>query len=87
MLNICIELATLETIKEFVRLNAGIAILTRLAVQEEIETGKLVEVAVKGMKIEKTLRLVYRREASLSHAARSFLDLVRLQKNSTPEKR
>ncbi|MGH9843718.1 MAG: LysR family transcriptional regulator [Blastocatellia bacterium] len=76
-LNICIELATLETIKEFVRLNVGIAILPRLAVQEEIKTGKLVEVQVKGMKIEKTLRLVYRREASLSHAARSFLEIVK----------
>jgi hypothetical protein len=29
------------------------------------------------MKIEKVLRLIYRRESSLSHAAKSFLDLVR----------
>ena len=76
-LNICIELATLETIKEFVMLNAGLAILPRLAVQEELKTGRLVEVPVKGLKIEKPLRLVFRREASLSHAAKSFLDLVR----------
>jgi len=55
----------------------GIAILPRLAVQDEIESGKLVEVPVKGMKIEKILRLVYRRESSLSHAAKSFLELVK----------
>ncbi|HMV51593.1 MAG TPA: LysR family transcriptional regulator [Blastocatellia bacterium] len=79
-LNICIELATLETIKEFVLLNAGIAILPRLAVESEINTGTLVEVLVKGMKIEKTLRLVYRREASLSHAAKSFLEIVKEQR-------
>jgi DNA-binding transcriptional LysR family regulator len=78
-LNICIELATLETIKEFVLLGAGIAILPRLAVEAEIKAGKLVEVGVKGMKIEKTLRLVYRREASLSHAAKSFLEIVKEQ--------
>jgi len=76
-LNICIELATLETIKDFVMRNVGIAILPRLAVQDEIESGKLVEVPVKGMKIEKVLRLVYRRESSLSHAAKSFLELVK----------
>lgn len=76
-LNICIELATLETIKEFVLLNVGIAILPRLAVENEINAGKLAEVQVKGMKIEKALRLVYRREQSLSHAAKSFLDIVR----------
>ena len=76
-LNICLELATLETIKEFVLLEAGIAILPRLAVEAEIKSGKLTEVPVKGMKIEKTLRLVYRREASLSHAAKSFLEIVK----------
>jgi DNA-binding transcriptional LysR family regulator len=76
-LNICIELATLETIKDFVKLEVGLAILPRLAVEEEIESGELIEVPVKGLKIEKTLRLVYRREQTLSHAAKSFLDLVK----------
>jgi DNA-binding transcriptional LysR family regulator len=76
-LNICIELATLETIKEFVKLEVGLAILPRLAVEEEIKSGELIEVPVKGMKIEKTLRLVYRREQTLSHAAKSFLELVK----------
>ncbi|MCI0338535.1 MAG: LysR family transcriptional regulator [Acidobacteria bacterium] len=80
-LNICIELATLETIKVFVQLEAGIAILPRLAVQEEIGSGELIEVPVKGMKIEKALRLVYRREQTLSHAAKSFLELVRSPAN------
>jgi len=80
-LNICIELATLETIKEFVALNVGIAILPRLAVRDEIESGKLVEVPVKGMKIEKILRIVYRREHSLSHAAKSFLEIVKAKRD------
>jgi LysR family transcriptional regulator, low CO2-responsive transcriptional regulator len=77
-LNICIELATLETIKDFVTRNVGIAILPRLAVEGEIVSGKLIEVPVKGMKIEKVLRLIYRRESSLSHAAKSFLELVKI---------
>ncbi|HKQ79383.1 MAG TPA: LysR family transcriptional regulator [Blastocatellia bacterium] len=81
-LNICIELATLETIKDFVIRNVGIAILPRLAVQGEIESGKLVEVPVKGMKIEKVLRLIYRRESSLSHAAKSFLELVKSEQSA-----
>lgn len=76
-LNICIELATLETIKAFVELEAGIAILPRLAVRDELIAGRLVEVPVKGMKIDKVLRLIFRRENTLSHAAKCFLDLVR----------
>lgn len=86
-LNICIELATLETIKAFVLLDAGIAILPRLAVEAEINSGKLVEVQVKGMKIEKTIRLIYRREASLSHAAKSFLEIVKEQRGIPVERK
>ena len=76
-LNISIELATLETIKEFAKANVGIAILPRLSLQEELATQQLVEVPVKGMKIEKTLRIIYRREQTLSHAAKSFLEIVK----------
>ena len=76
-LNICIELATLDTIKDFVKRGVGVAILPRLSVQTEINSGELVEVPVNGMKIEKPLRLVCRRETSLSHAAKSFLEIVR----------
>jgi len=76
-LNICVDLSTLETIKDFVLLGVGIAILPRLSVSAEIENGRLIHVQVRGLKIEKTLRLVFRRESNLSHAARSFLELIR----------
>lgn len=76
-LNIAIELATLETIKDFVRLGAGLAILPRLSVRDGLEAGTLVEVAVKGLAIEKVLRMVYRKEENLSHAAKAFLAIVR----------
>lgn len=76
-LHISMELATLETIKEFVRQGAGAAILPRLTVRDGIEAGWLVEVPVKGMRIEKVTRLVWSREEGLSPAARAFLELVR----------
>ena len=80
-LNICVELATLDTIKDFVLRQVGIAILPRLAVRDELANGKLIELPVKGMRIEKMLRLVYRREQSLSHAAKSFLEIVRAHRD------
>jgi DNA-binding transcriptional LysR family regulator len=76
-LNISIELATLETIKDFVRRDAGVAILPRLSVTDDLRAGNLTEVAVEGMRIEKILRVVFRREQTLSHAARAFLELVK----------
>lgn len=77
LLNICVDLSTLETIKDFVQLGVGIAILPRLSVSAEIADGRLIHVPVRGMRIEKTLRLVFRRESNLSHAAKSFLELIR----------
>jgi DNA-binding transcriptional LysR family regulator len=85
-LNICVELSILETIKDFVGLGVGLAILPRLSVQESIESGRLCPVRVEGMKIEKTLRLVFRREETLSHAARAFLRLVRETRSISPTK-
>ncbi len=79
-LNICVELATLDTIKDFVLRGVGLAILPRMAVQSELDAGTLVAVPVNGMKIEKPLRLVYRREQGLSHAAKSFLEIVKKRK-------
>jgi DNA-binding transcriptional LysR family regulator len=78
-LNISMEIATLETIKEFVMRDAGLAILPRLAVEAEIAAGNLVSVDVEELVLERTIRVVFRREDVLSHAAKSFLDLVRVQ--------
>jgi DNA-binding transcriptional LysR family regulator len=76
-LNISMEIATLETIKEFVMRDAGVAILPRLAVEAELARGHLVSIDVEDLTLERTIRVVFRREDVLSHAARFFLELVR----------
>jgi DNA-binding transcriptional LysR family regulator len=76
-LNISMEIATLETIKEFVVRDSGLAILPRMALDAEVSTGALVVVEVEDLALERTIRVVFRREEVLSHAARSFLALVR----------
>jgi len=47
-----------------------------LTVQPELERGTLVRVRVKELQLERKLRLVYRRQATLSHAAVAFLKIV-----------
>lgn len=76
-LNIHMELGTLQTIVDFVAQGAGLAILPHLAVKEALDKRLLVQVPVKQLRVEKTLRMVFRKESSLSHAAKSFLALVR----------
>ena len=67
---------SLEAIKRFVQRGNGVALVPRLTVENELETGALVGMAVPELPMERKLRLVLRRQATLSHAAQAFLKLV-----------
>jgi DNA-binding transcriptional LysR family regulator len=76
-LNMGIELPTIEAIKRFVAMGDGVALVPHLTVARELETGILVRVPVDELEMKRVLRLVYRRQATLSYAARAFLRTVR----------
>ena len=73
-----IELPTIEAIKRFVAMGNGVALVPHLTVARELETGDLVRVPVDELEVKRVLRLVYRRQATLSYAARAFLGTVRV---------
>jgi len=76
-LNMGIELPTIEAIKRFVAMGNGVALVPHLAVARELDTGELVRVSVDELEARRILRLVHRRQATLSYAARAFLRTVR----------
>ncbi len=76
-LNITLELATIETIKRFVRRDLGLAIVPRMCVAEELERGLLATVPVKGLSYTRTLWATHRKGVTFSHAAAAFLKLLR----------
>ncbi|MGD0832259.1 MAG: LysR substrate-binding domain-containing protein [Terracidiphilus sp.] len=76
-LNMGIELPTIEAIKRFVAMGNGVALVPHLTVTQELQSGDLVRVHVDELDVKRILRLVYRREATLSYAARAFLRTVR----------
>jgi DNA-binding transcriptional LysR family regulator len=76
-LNISLEMPTLEAIKRFVEGGMGVALVPRLTAQAEISRGQVAALTVKEMKLERKLYLVYRKSATLSHAARAFLRVAR----------
>ena len=83
-LNISMELPTLEAIKRFVERGMGVALVPRLTAQAEIARGQLAALTVREMKLERRLHLIYRKGATLSHAARAFLRVAKeLQKTGT----
>lgn len=76
-LNIVAELPTVETIKKFVRMGMGVAFAPRMCVEDELARGEFVAVRVKEMRIQRKLRLIYRRHAALSAAAQGFLEVAK----------
>lgn len=71
-----VELPSLEAIKRFVQRGEGVALVPKLTVEGEIASGALVAVSVPELQVERRLRLLMRRQATMSHAARAFLTLV-----------
>ena len=71
-----VELPSLEAIKRFVERGNGVALVPKLTVEVELESGSLAAIAVPELQVERKLRLVYRRQAALSHAAKAFLEVV-----------
>ena len=71
-LNMGVELPSLEAIKRFVALGNGVALVPGLTVEHEIQIGELEKVPVEALRFERHIRLVHRRQATLSHAAAAF---------------
>ena len=76
-LNMAIELPTIEAIKRFVAMGNGVALVPHLTVARELEIGELVRVPVDELEVKRVLRMVHRRQVTLSYAARAFLRTVR----------
>ena len=75
-LNMQVELPTIEAIKRFVAMGNGVALVPGICVEGELKRGELVHVPVRELKFERKLRLIHRKNSSLSHAARAFLKIV-----------
>lgn len=72
-----IELPTIDSIKRFVQMEMGVAIVPRTCVGLEIERGALVALNVPQLQIARRLHLIYRNDHQLPQAARAFLDLLK----------
>jgi DNA-binding transcriptional LysR family regulator len=75
-LHMDIELPTLQAIKRFVAMGNGVALLPEISVERELERGELVHIPVRELRLHRSLRLIHRKPAELSHAARAFLKVA-----------
>jgi len=82
-LHMNIELPTIEDIKQFVRMEIGVALVPLIAVEREIKRGDLVRVPVAELALERKIRIVYRHGNALSHAGKAFLKACKAMAQSS----
>ncbi len=75
-LHMDVELPTIEAIKKFVAMANGVALIPGICVEAEVARGELVRIRTRDLHLERKLRIVYRKNASLSHAARALLKVA-----------
>ena len=72
-----LELPTIESIKRFVEMKCGVAIVPRMCVEEELARGDLRMLRIRQMRFERRLYLVYRQDRPLTAAAQAMIELLR----------
>ncbi len=75
-MRVALELGSNEAIKEAVLRGAGVAVLSRYAVQRELEAGRLRAVRIRGLNCRRDLYLVLDRRRVLAWPARLFLGFL-----------
>jgi DNA-binding transcriptional LysR family regulator len=75
-LHMDLELPTLQAIKQFVALGNGVAFVPEISVENELARGELIRIPVRELQLKRKLRLIYRKQASISHAAGAFLKVA-----------
>lgn len=71
-----VEMPTIDAIKRFVAAGHGVALLPAVAVESDLARGELVRVRVPELAFERPVRLIWRKNGALSHAAAAFLAIA-----------
>ena len=76
------HISSTEAIKQGVMHGLGVSILSRFTVAHELAAGRLREVQIAGLRFERGIRVVFRRDKLLSPAAQRFLESLTFDRNA-----
>ncbi len=71
------EMENPESVKKAVQSGLGIAFISKFAVETELKAKSLVALGVKGLDINRELKIVYRKDKHLGRAAQAFVNMAR----------
>lgn len=81
---IAMELESSELLKRLILAGTGIGFLPQTNVQGDEAAGQLKTLKVEGMRVQRELALIYRKDKTLTRAAHAFLEVAAQGANYTP---
>jgi DNA-binding transcriptional LysR family regulator len=82
-LDVVAEIGSTAAVKEAVKAGIGVAILSKRAVLDDMDCGRLVAVSIQKHDMERPFYLVQRKNRDLSPVAAAFVDYIRKNETST----
>jgi DNA-binding transcriptional LysR family regulator len=79
---LAMELDSSELLKRFVAADVGIGFIARSNIEEDIRAKALAAIPMSDAQVRRDLALVFRKDKSLSRAAKAFMDIAIKQKNA-----
>jgi DNA-binding transcriptional LysR family regulator len=76
-LKIAAEFGSTEAVRQGIKNNVGVSILSTLAVSEDLKIGSLKSIAVKGLKLKRSFYLTRHKYRSLSPLSRVFIEFLK----------
>jgi DNA-binding transcriptional LysR family regulator len=71
-----------EAIRQAIKSNIGVSILSRLAVSDDLETGRLAAIKIQGVSFKRHFYLVRAKHRTPTPAGRVFIDFLLSQKSA-----
>ena len=84
-LNIVAVLGSSTAVKEAVKANLGVSFISRYALEDEIDSGMIRTVRVRGLSMERSLYIAAAKKRTLPHHYQVFLDYLRAQGTTGPK--
>lgn len=79
LFNISMELGSTEAVKEALMAGFGFSILSRISIRHELEEGTIVEVPIRGLKLERGFYEVFHSRRPLHPIAQTFREFLKRQ--------
>ncbi len=76
-LKVIMELGSTEAVKEAVIAGLGVSILSRTSIRREIQDGLLLEVPIRGLKMERDVFQIFDRRRTLSPVSQAFINFLK----------